>query len=581
MNRTIKEIQKKTSFRRKYKNPLIEPDEIFLDAKNLPAFDTQQFEGQMERPIGRSSLFGVGVVFLLIFVIFGGKLWSLQVVHSATYKQMSANNSLSSEPIFASRGNVYDRNGVLLAWNDTKTDDAPWGLRSYIAAPGFSHLLGYVSYPARDKSGNYWQTKIIGRDGVEKAYNDVLNGLNGSTIVERDIAGKVQGGAIVDAPESGKNLTLTVDSRLQSKMQEVLAGYVKQYGFRSASAVMMDVRNGDVIVMTSVPEYDPNVMALGKDSAKIHEYLNDKNTPLLNRAISGLFTPGSIVKPYIALEALKEGVVTPSTQICSCGSITVPNPYDPAHPGVFRDYNPNNGWVDIRHAIAISSNIFFMEVSGGYHDQKGIGIDNLGMALKRFGLTEKTGIDLLGEQAGTIPSPAWKSQRFGGESWRVGDTYNTAIGQYGVQVTPMEMARAVAAVATRGKLVTPHVLKALESGSAVTDSDIETPTEQITDVPDGEYTIVQEGMRLGATIGTGKILAGLPFTAGSKTGTAQVGANAQYVNAWMNAFFPYEDPHYTLVIVTERGPQNSLGASQHVASDFLNWVVANAPEYTK
>lgn len=549
---------------------MIEPDEIFLDSKNLPAFDVQQFEGQMESPITRSTLLSVGAVFALIVIIFGAKLWSLQVVHSQTYKELSENNSLGSEPIFASRGNIYDRNGVPLAWNDTRTDDEPWGKRTYIHSPGFSNLLGYVSYPKKDKSGNYWQLEMTGRDGVEKQYDSVLDGQNGSNIVERDIAGEVQGGAIVDEPIAGKNLTLTIDSRLQTKMQEVLAHYVHQAGFRSGSAVMMDVRNGDVILLTNVPEYDPNVMANGSDVARIRGYLNDSNTPLLNRAISGLFTPGSIVKPYIALEALTQGVVTPNTLICSCGYITVPNPYDPEHPGIFRDYNPNNGMVDVRRAIAISSNIYFMEVTGGYQGQKGIGIESLGTALKRFGLDQETGIDLPGETSGNIPNPAWKALKFKGENWRIGDTYNTAIGQYGVVVTPIEMARAVAGIAHDGVLVTPHVLK-----------DVPVTETKITDIAEKEITIVQEGMRLGATIGTGKILAGLPFTAGSKTGTAQVGANAQYVNAWMNAFFPYEDPHYALVIVTERGPQAGLGASQRVAYDFLDWVAQNAPEYTK
>lgn len=570
MNRTLKKITR-ASLRKKYRNPLIEPDEIFLDSKNLPDFDTQQFEGTLEHPIGRNSVIGVGIVFALIVIIFGGRLWSLQITNSAMYKKQSQNNSLSSEPIFASRGNIYDRNGVPLAWNDTKTDDAPWGKRVYIDQVGFSHLLGYIGYPAKDSSGNYWQKELIGKDGVERAFNTILNGANGSTIVERDIAGVMQGGTIVDEPLAGENLTLTVDSRLQTKMQEVLMFYKKQYAYRSASAVMMDVRNGDVIVMTSVPEYDPNVMALGKDREKIRQFLTDSNTPLLNRAISGLFTPGSIVKPYVAFEALKEGVVTPNTLICSCGSITVPNPYDPAHPGIFRDYNPNNGLVDIRHALSVSSNIYFMEVAGGYHEQKGIGIANLGTALKRFGLDTKTGIDLLGETSGVIPSPEWKAKRFSGEGWRIGDTYNTAIGQYGVQVTPIEMARSVSAIARRGVLVTPHVLK----------TDTPTKEEQITDIPDSEYDVVQQGMRLSAQTGTGKILAGLPFTAGAKTGTAQVGPGGTYVNAWMNTFFPYENPHYALVIVTERGPGTALGASQHVAYDFLDWMALNAPEYQK
>ena len=567
MNRIVKKLRKNNKGRR---NEFVDPEEIFLDSQNLPDFDTQQFEGQVERPIARRSLFGVGALFVVILVLFGARLWNLQIAHGQTYKTESENNSLDSEPIFAPRGNIYDRNGVLLAWNNATTDDSPWGQRSYITDPGFSHLLGYVNYPAKDSSGHVWQQALRGKDGVEKMYNSTLSGTNGSTIVEKDIAGKVQDGSVVNQPVAGKNVTLTIDSRLQTEMQVTLQKYVTQYGFNSASAVMMDVNNGDVVAMTSVPEYDSNVMSNGSNSALIHQYLTSPQTPLLNRAISGLFTPGSIVKPYVGLEALKEGVVTPTTEICSCGTIQVPNPYDPSHPGVFRDYNKDNGMVDIEHALSVSSNIYFMEAAGGYHDQKGIGIDNLGLSLERFGLNAKTGIDLLGERTGVIPSPAWKAANFNGEEWRIGDTYNTAIGQYGVQVTPIEMARSVAAIARRGVLVTPHVL--------LGGPDTET---KITDIPDSEYSTIQAGMRLSATIGTGKILAGLPFTAGSKTGTAQVGANAQYVNAWMNAFFPYEHPHYALVIVMERGPQNGLGASQHVAADFLNWVVKNAPEYTK
>jgi penicillin-binding protein 2 len=569
MKRFLRSIR--FSIRGKYRDPLVEPDEIFLDAKNLPDFDTQQFEGQLERPIERTSVVVLGIAFAVISILFASRLWTLQVADGSTYAKQSQNNSLSREPIFSARGNIYDRNGVLLAWNDTKTDDEPWGRRTYIASPGFSHVLGYVSYPAKDKSGNYWKTDIVGKDGVERMYNSLLSGTNGSHIVERDIAGKVSGGAIVNQPEAGKNLTLTIDSRLQAHLHQYLAEAQMTSGFRSGSAVMMNVHTGEVLAMTSTPEYDSNVMSMGEDTAKIRQYLTSSSTPLLNRAIAGLFTPGSIVKPYVALEVLNQKVIDPRAVICSCGSITVPNPYDPAHPGVFRDYNPNNGYVDMRKALAISSNIYFFETGGGYQNQKGIGIANIGKALERFGLTKETGIDLFGETSGTVPSPEWKAKKFNGEVWRIGDTYNTAIGQYGVQVTPLEMARAVAGIATRGTLVQPRILK----------TDTPPVTEQVTDVPDASYTVVHEGMRMGALEGTGRILASMPFAAATKTGTAQVGPGGMYVNAWMNAFFPYENPNYVLIIVLERGPQNGLGASQHVAKNFLDWVELNAPEYTK
>lgn len=558
----------KNTVKRKRKGGVVDFDEIFLDSKNLPEFDTQQFEGQIEHPIARQSLIAVCVIFVLLVGLFGTRLWFLQVTEGATYLKQSQNNSLSREPIFAPRGNIYDRNGVPLAWNGDVTEAEPWGQRTYIGDRGFSHILGYVSYPAKDKSGYYWKTDIVGKDGAEKRFNDLLAGVNGSKIIEKDIAGVVQQGSIVNQPEPGKNVSLTIDSRLQAKMQEILAGYVRTADFNSGSAVMMEVRTGEVIVMTSVPEYDSNVMSSGDDVKKIREYLSSSRTPLLNRAVSGLFTPGSIVKPYIALEALKQAVITPTKLICSCGYITVPNPYDPEHPGIFRDYNPNNSLVDMRKAISISSNIYFFEVGGGYQGQKGIGIDGIGTALTRFGLTKPTGIDLFGEQTGFVPSPDWKAQRFNGEIWRIGDTYNTAIGQYGVQVTPLEMVRAVAGIARKGTLVTPHIQK-----------DTPTVEEEVTDIPEESYKIVQEGMKMGATEGTGRILLGLPFESASKTGTAQVGPGGRYVNAWMNMFYPYEDPHYALVVVLERGPQTGLGASQRVAREFFDWMVINTPEY--
>ncbi|MBP6884521.1 MAG: hypothetical protein KBC17_01705 [Candidatus Pacebacteria bacterium] len=556
-------------YRRRY-NPLVEPDEIFLDSKNLPDFNTQQFEGTLEYPIRRSSLGSVGGLFLIALIVFASRLWYLQITNGSVYKHQSERNSLGREPIFAARGNIYDRNNVPLVWNNTVSTDMPWGERSYIQKGGFSHVLGYVDYPTKDRSGNYWQTEIIGKDGVEKVYNDDLAGANGWNIVERDIAGKVQSGSIVDEPVPGKNLILSVDARLQGELSRILSEQVATHGFRSASGIMMDATNGEIISITNVPEYNSGIMSLRKDTAKIRQYLTDKRSPLINRAVGGLFVPGSIVKPYIALEVLNQAVIDPLKKLESRGYISIPNPYFPDRPSIFRDYNPDNGWVDIRHAIAVSSNIFFMKVTGGYKEQKGIGIYNLNTALSRFGFTSKTGVDLPGEKFGTLPNPEWKAERFPGEPWRVGDTYNTAIGQYGVQVTPIEIARSLSAVANRGTLVTPHVLK-----------DLKTETKKITDVPDSYYTIVHEGMQLGATIGTGQILSRLPFSAGSKTGTAQVGVGGKNINSWMTVFFPYEKPKYVFVVMLNDGPSISIASAQRSTYEFLDWVALNAPEYTR
>jgi penicillin-binding protein 2 len=568
MKETVNQIRKKVTQKRRYKNPLIEPDEIFLDSKNLPDFDTQQFEGQMERPIGRRAFWSVGIVFCFIMVLFGGKLWSLQVANGAVYKHLAENNSLNSEPIFASRGNIYDRNGVALVWNGSITGDNPWGIRSYIQQSGFSHVLGYVSYPAKDKSGNYWQKEVVGRDGIEKQYNTMLNGTNGSTIVERDISGKVQGHSMVDAPQAGKNLTLSIDSRLQSEMYKVLSTDVQASGFQSASGIVMDIKTGEVVTLTNFPEYDSNIISDGKDRETIHTYLTSAKTPLLDRAVAGLFVPGSIVKPYIGLEALSEGVVTATTAIRSIGSISIANQYDPAHPTIFRDYYPDNGYVTIREALELSSNIYFAEIAGGYESQKGIGIYNMAKAWQRFHITEKTGVDLPAENTGNIPSPEWKAAKFPGETWRLGDTYNTAIGQYGMQVTPIQMMRAVAAIATKGTIVVPHVLK-----------DVPTISEKLPTLTEDEYTVVQEGMHMGAVHGTTADVTPVPFSLATKSGTAQVGAHGQNVNSWMTGFFPYENPRYAFVIMMENGPAPAIGTAHRATRQFLGWVGQNAPEY--
>ena len=256
------------------------------------------------------------------------------------------------------------------------------------------------------------------------------------------------------------------------------------------------------------------------------------------------------------------------TKIESRGSISVPNPYSPDKPSIFRDYNPDNGWVDMRHALELSSNIYFFEVGGGYKSQKGIGIYNIDKAWLRFGMTKPTGIDLPAENTGTLPNPEWKAQKFNGEAWRLGDTYNTAIGQYGVQVTPVQMARAVAAIARKGILVTPHLLKGIPT--------VETKVEYL---PDSYYTVVQEGMRLGAIHGTTPDVTPVSFNMATKSGTAQVGPGGKNVNSWMTGFFPYEKPRYAFALMFENGPADGIGTSHKANRTFLGWVSNNAPEY--
>ncbi len=556
--------------RKKLFNREVDPDEIFLDAKNIPQFDTQQFEGRLERPITKTTVIVLGLAFLCIGCVFLYRVGVLQIKQGQAYFDRSEKNSLKKIPIFANRGIIYDRNGVELAWNDESSDGSSFSRRSYTTAQGLAHVVGYVSYPSKDKQGNYWQTAFIGKDGIEKQYDERLSGVNGTQIVETDVQGHIESQNLLDPPQNGDNLHLSIDSKLQSSLYDSIAALANKAGYTGGSGVIMDVHTGEIVALTNYPEYEPEILSLGNDTATIKRYLNDSRHVFLDRAVSGLYAPGSIVKPFMALAALTEGVITADKQILSTGSISIPNPYAPGQNSVFKDWRAN-GWVDVRHAIAVSSDVYFYEVGGGFQDQKGIGIANIEKYARMFGIGEKNGVDLPAEASGVIPSPEWKAANFNGEQWRIGDTYHTVIGQYGFQVTPLEMARAVSAIANKGKLLSPHLLL----GDTQKESQVTT-----VDIPQSIYKVVQEGMRDTVTVGIGGVL-NVPYVqVALKTGTAQVGYKNQRVNSSAEGFFPYQNPKYAFVVMMENGPAGATGASTAMRS-FLDWTQVNAPDYLK
>jgi len=555
----------------KNRNSFVEPDEIFLDSTNLQNFDRQQFEGRIEKPIPKKTILLLGILFLFFTGVFGIRLIYLQIQKGETYFKRSQNNVLEKAIIFTDRGVIYDRNKVELAWNK-KTADTSVSVptRAYISS-GFSHLLGYVSYPTQDKTGNYWQGEFIGKDGLEKEFNDRLKGENGSKIIETDALGKIYSENIVNAPKQGTDLITTVDSRVQKELFTLIKNLSENISFTGGAGVIMDAQNGEIITSTSFPEYNSEILSFGKDVSTINGYLTDKRKVFLDRDISGLYTPGSIVKPFFALGALAEGVIDPSKKILSTGSISIPNPYFPDQKTVFKDWKVN-GWTNMIEAIAVSSDVYFYEIGGGFENQKGLGIVNIGKYAKLFGFEDKTGIDLPDEKEGTIPSPEWKMANFKGDPWRIGDTYHTAIGQYGFQVTPIEMARAVAAIGNGGKMLTPHlVLGDLEKENQKT----------LLNLNKEYFNTVQQGMRLAVTSGTVSTL-NVPYVqVAAKSGTAQLGVAKNKVNSWVIGFFPYENPKYAFAIMMEAGPStNSVGASS-IMRQLLDWMSINTPEYFK
>ncbi len=554
----------------KNKNLFVDPDEIFLDSKNLQNFDRQQFEGRIEKPIPKKTILLLGIFFLTITLIFGTRLVYLQVANGDSYRKRSENNTLEKVTIFSERGIIYDRNKKELTWNKKMEDLSVISTRAYIS-PGFSHILGYVSYPTKDNAGRYWQSEFIGKDGLEKEYNNKIKGENGSKIIEINALGEIHSENIINAPKRGDDLITSIDSRIQKQLFSLIKNLSESNSFTGGAGIIMDVRNGEIITATSFPEYNSEILSLGKDVNKIKNYITDKRKFFLDRVVSGLYTPGSIVKPFFALGALMEGVIDPDKKILSTGSISIPNPYFPNQKNIFKDWKAH-GWTDMAQALAVSSDVYFYTIGGGFEEQKGLGIVNIGKYAKLFGVGEKTGVDLPDEKGGTVPSPQWKMENFKGDPWRVGDTYHTAIGQYGFQVTLIEMARAVGAIANNGKLVNPHfILGDTEKENQVS----------IINIKKEYFDVVHRGMRQAVSYGTAAALNVPYIEVAAKTGTAQLGVAKNKVNSWVIGFFPYENPKYAFAIMMEAGPAGGGAGAPPIMRQLLDWMSINTPEYFK
>lgn len=546
----------------------IDPDEIFADSHNFPQFDKNQMEGRLEKPISKKNILGLGVFLIIIASVFIFKMWSLQINNGNDYLVKSEQNHLKKSIIFSKRGVVYDRNKELLAWN-IKEDNKDFYSRKYITKDGFSHILGYLSYPLKDNQGFYYQEEMTGMDGVEKIFSEQIDGKNGSKIFEVDALMNVASESTILPPIDGEDITLSIDSRIQNKLYETIKSLSLNVGFTGGTGIIMDIKSGEIIAMTSYPEYNSQIMSDGSDKEKIKTFVNNSNKPFLNRATIGLYTPGSIVKPFIAIGALNEKIITPEKQILSTGQIEIENPYDPEKSSIFKDWKAH-GWVDMRRAIAVSSNVYFFEIGGGYKGQRGLGIEKINSYVKAFGIGDKTGINFF-ESSGIIPSPEWKKENFNGEVWRLGDTYNTSIGQYGFQVTPIQMVRGIAGIANDGNLVTPTILK----GDQISSKKIPV------DVPKDFFEVVKEGLRQSVEYGTAKGLNIPGFEIAGKTGTAELGTTKKTVNSWAIGFFPYKNPRYAFAMVMEKGPRDNVIGSVFVMRTLFDWMIQNTPEYTK
>jgi penicillin-binding protein 2 len=543
------------------------PDEIFLDSSNLPEFDAEQFEGRVETPVGIISIFAVAGIFLVTVFVFAFRSYDLQIVQGVSLSDLSKENRLEHTVVFSERGVLYDRNGKELAWNEAGNEG--FSLRKYNNLLGLSHLIGFVRYPKTDMSGNWWRTEIVGASGAEQAFNETLSGENGQQIIEINALGEVSREQLVYPTKDGRNITLSIDSELQSELHSLLKNHARIYGFKGGASVIMNVETGEIISLVSFPEFSSQILTNG-DESLISKYTNDDKNPFLNRALQGAYTPGSIVKPVFAAAALYEKIISPNDQILSSGSISIPNPFVPGTFSVFPDWKAH-GLVNMRRAIAVSSNVYFFIIGGGYEGKIGLGIERIEKWSRAFGYGQVTEIPLFGEVSGTIPSPIWKKENFDDGQWRIGDTYNTSIGQYGFQITPIQAVRSTAVIANGGKLVRPKLVKGSSANSS------------FVGISPDDLQIVREGMRLAVTSadGTARSLNIPGISIAGKTGTAQVGNKNQWMHSWAIGFWPSSNPKYAFATVLENAPAGTLAGSAPAMKPFFEWLVWNKGKYVE
>ncbi len=575
--------------KKKSRNKEIAFDEIFLDSKNISDFETERFEGKLEFPLNQSLIKTIGGVFLILLSLLLLKTANIQVIKGKYFEKRSSNNFLKTVLAAPPRGEITDIKGRLLAWNEplsklqkeqtqgTTTDkkffnDQTEYIRKYTDKEGLSSILGFVSFED-SKSKNENKQFKIGKDGIEKYYNDYLLGKPGVRVTEVDSLNNLISENIRTEPQNGEKIVLTIDSEINSKLYEIIKQVNVEREFNGGAGIIMDVRNGDILALASFPEYNSEILSRGEEKNLIQEYLTNKQNPFLNRATTGLYSIGSIIKPLIAIAALNENIISPNKVILTHGSISVLNPYSPGSYTVFKDWK-NHGEVDIYKALAVSSDVYFYTIGGGYGGIKGLGIERIKKYAEIFGLNRKTGIDLAREEEGIIPDPALHEKLNPKDPiWRVGDTYNASIGQGNFQTTPIEIAVYASALANKGEILTPHLVKSI-GGSL---NNINQNIVKKAEIPEEFFNVVQKGMRMAVQEGTARGMNDLKVEIAGKTGTAEIGK--KYVNSWFIGFWPYQNPKYSITVVLEKGSPYNLIGGVYVARQLLGWMQNNAPEY--
>jgi penicillin-binding protein 2 len=446
---------------------------------------------------------------------------------------------------------------------DVVVEEVP--ARRYPAQALAAHLFGYVG-EANDAQVEAGATQgaIVGQQGLEKAYNDLLMGTDGAKRVVVNSVGREIRTLEEIPPVEGRRVQLTLDADLQKAAED---GF-RLAGFNGA-ALIMDPRNGEVLTYTSLPSYDPNDFSVGIDRATWASLNTDKLKPLQNRVLQGRYSPGSIFKIVVATAALEEGVVSSDHRITCNGGANFFGRFFKCH------LKGGHGSVNMRTAIEKSCNVYFYTLGNM------LGVDKIHKWAEKLGMVGKTGIDLPNEQESIVPSTEWKRKRTG-EKWYAGETISVSIGQGQVSVTPASLAVMISTVANGGTRVTPHVLKAIDEGQGWKPVPAPAVAETVAFKPD-TLAVLREGLWMVVNAaGTGG-RARLPgYDVAGKTGTAQVisnqgrqaakGSDRDLRDHGFFVFFaPRDNPQIAGVVMAEHGEHGSEAAaiSRHVLETFF------------
>lgn len=544
-------------------------------------------------------------------VILISKLFFLQIIQGNYYRNISDFNRLRSITIHAPRGIIFDTNGTPLVYNTpgfrevingktqtltqqealTKITNGDKNLevdnlRNYPYKDTLSHVLGYIGEISQEELNTtnyqgYSAGDLVGKTGVENEYEKNLRGTDGKILTEVDASGKKQRTLGQSDPIPGQNITLSISLKLQQAVYTAMKNI-------SRGAAIVSTPKGEILAMVSKPSFDPNLFTQGQEyrpdpSSQFQSlpalFSNSSGNPLLNRAITGTYAPGSTFKIVVAAGALEDNIINSTFTIDDQGILKV-GKFSFAN-WYYTQYGRTEGLVDIEKAIQRSNDIFFYKVG------QMLGVDRLSAAARSFGAGSILGIDLPGEAKGLVPTKEWKKNVIG-EDWYEGDDYHYGIGQGYLLTTPLQVNAWTQAIANKGVLYVPHILK--------------TSNPQIksqTPLSDQNFTLIRNGMikacspggvayplfkfgipdsksksdgknffaDLNATVSGSKSNI-TEISIACKTGTAENGNDQTKPHAWITLFAPAYNPQIIVTVLVENGGEGSDAAAP-IAKDIL------------